>query len=213
LLNHLSVFDFSPTPIAKMARLAVSCAAFAGAVAIVTPASAAGGVALETAAPVPGGFVWDDAAPNSGPLSIVISIADQRAYVYRSAQLIAVASVSTGRPGHNTPTGSFAVLEKAVFHRSNKYSNAPMPYMQRLTWTGIAIHAGMNPGYPASHGCIRLPLAFAKRLFAATQVGGHVTVTIAPVAAVDDQVTYQGQVYRFGVGPAATLAAGATAGN
>ena len=121
-----------------------------------------------------GGYAWADAA--EGPVRIVISRSQQRAYVYRGDELIAVSTVSTGKPGHRTPLGEFTILQKAVHHRSNRYSNAPMPFMQRLTWDGVALHAGPLPGYAASHGCIRLPLAFAKRLFGVTAVGATVEV-------------------------------------
>ena len=91
--------------------------------------------------------------------------------------LVATSLVSTGKRGHVTPTGTFHITQKQVFHRSNRYSNAPMPYMERLTSSGIALHAGHLPGYPASHGCIRLPLAFAKRLYRMTSFGTVVAVT------------------------------------
>src|SRR3546814_17551293 len=87
-----------------------------------------------------------------------------------------MASVSTGMKGHRTTTGEFPVLQKRQWHRSNLYSNAPMPFMQRLTWDGIALHAGKNPGYPASHGCIRLPREFAEHLFGVTDHGQVVVV-------------------------------------
>ncbi len=122
-------------------------------------------------------FNWRDAGAPAGPVRMVISIPLQRLFVYRGTSLIAVAAVSTGSAGHETPTGEFTVLQKAVTHRSNKYSNAPMPYMQRLTWDGVALHAGHNPGYAASHGCIRMPFAFARKLYAATRLGAHVSVT------------------------------------
>lgn len=115
------------------------------------------------------------------PVSIVVSIADQRAYVYRGGTLVGASTVSTGSKGHQTPTGAFTILQKKVFHRSNLYSNAPMPYMQRLTWDGIALHAGHLPGYPASHGCIRFPAAFARQLYALTELGGDVMVIDEPV--------------------------------
>ncbi|HEX7872184.1 MAG TPA: L,D-transpeptidase family protein [Sphingobium sp.] len=124
-----------------------------------------------------GQFLWDAEAENPvGDLSITISIAQQRIYVYRGGRLIGMSTVSTGTRGHATPLGDFTILQKRQWHRSNLYSNAPMPYMQRLTWTGIAIHAGHLPGYPASHGCIRLPTAFAKQLFAITSMGVPVTI-------------------------------------
>jgi hypothetical protein len=108
---------------------------------------------------------------------MVISIERQRVHVYDGDRLVGVASISTGMKGHRTPTGEFPILQKRPWHRSNIYSNAPMPFMQRLTWDGIALHAGQNPGYPASHGCIRLPYAFARRLFDVTQLGTLVSVT------------------------------------
>ncbi|WP_245844336.1 L,D-transpeptidase family protein [Sphingomonas spermidinifaciens] len=122
-----------------------------------------------------GEHVWADRG-GAGAVAIVISLADQVAYVYRGGALIGVSTVSTGKPGKSTPVGEFTILQKKVFHRSNLYSNAPMPYMQRLTWTGIALHAGQLPGYPASHGCIRFPAAFAKQLYAITDMGGAVRV-------------------------------------
>ncbi|HEY0624764.1 L,D-transpeptidase family protein [Sphingomonas sp.] len=111
-----------------------------------------------------------------GAISILISLPGQIAYVYRDGVLIAASTVSTGKRGKSTPAGEFTILQKREFHRSNLYSNAPMPFMQRLTWTGIALHAGVLPGYPASHGCIRFPREFARRLFAITELGGQVSV-------------------------------------
>ncbi|WP_019051542.1 L,D-transpeptidase family protein [Sphingobium xenophagum] len=125
----------------------------------------------------PGAYRWADDAAASGPLYLIISLERQRVHVYRGDRLIGAASVSTGTKGHRTPTGSFPILQKRQWHRSNLYSNAPMPFMQRLTWDGIALHAGHNPGYPASHGCIRLPYAFARQLFALTQIGTLTQVT------------------------------------
>lgn len=123
----------------------------------------------------PGAWLWNADAP-AGPITIDVNRRRQIASVYRGGALLGLAAVSTGKPGHGTPAGEFTILEKAVYHRSNLYSNAPMPYMQRLTWGGIAIHAGYNPGYPASHGCIRVPLAFARKLFGVTQIGAIVRV-------------------------------------
>jgi lipoprotein-anchoring transpeptidase ErfK/SrfK len=116
-------------------------------------------------------------APDPDGVRIVVSIPQQKAWVYRGAVLVASSPVSTGKPGHETPTGTFRVLEKKVDHRSNRYSNAPMPYMQRLTTYGIALHAGHLPGFPASHGCIRLPRSFAKKLYGMTNFSTRVTVT------------------------------------
>ena len=99
---------------------------------------------------------------------ITVSLSSQKMHVFRDGVLWRSSPVSTGKKGKRTPTGVFAILQKKRFHRSNLYSNAPMPYMQRLTWSGIAIHAGRLPGYPASHGCIRLPTEFASELFKIT---------------------------------------------
>jgi lipoprotein-anchoring transpeptidase ErfK/SrfK len=111
-----------------------------------------------------------------GPLLIIISIADQRISLYDDGALIARSSVSTGVKGHPTPLGVFSVIGKSKWHRSNIYSGAPMPYMQRITWSGIALHAGDLPGYPASHGCIRLTHDFAIRLWHLTKRGTRVII-------------------------------------
>ncbi len=113
----------------------------------------------------------------SGGLRVVVSIPQQRAYVFEGGRLLESSRVSTGRRGHETPLGTFRIMEKKLKHRSNRYANAPMPYMQRLTSYGIALHAGHLPGYPASHGCIRLPWGFARRLYDMTDSGTVVTVT------------------------------------
>ena len=112
----------------------------------------------------------------SGPLQIIISIADQRISVYDNDALIERSSVSTGIPGHPTPLGVFSIISKQRWHRSNIYSGAPMPYMQRITWSGIALHAGVLPGHPASHGCIRLKNDFAIRLWRLTKRGTRVII-------------------------------------
>jgi hypothetical protein len=111
---------------------------------------------------------------------IVVSLSSQQMHVFRDGAAWGSSPVSTGKRRKETPQGVFAVLQKKKFHRSNLYSNAPMPFMQRLTWDGIAIHAGKLPGYPASHGCIRLPNAFATKLFAIT------SPTTTAVIIVDD---------------------------
>jgi len=123
-----------------------------------------------------GQYVWDAGAASAGSLSIVIDLTAQRAVVYRDGVAIAASTVSTGRNGRETPTGEFTVLEKDVVHRSRTYDDAPMPYMQRLTWKGVAMHAGHVPGYPASHGCIRLPAGFAKLLYGVTRLGTPVVI-------------------------------------
>jgi hypothetical protein len=112
-----------------------------------------------------------------GPLILAVSIGSQRVTVYDNGTPIAVSPISTGMAGHPTPMGVFSVIQKQRWHRSNLYSNAPMPYMQRITWSGVAMHAGVVPGYPASHGCIRLPERFAVRLWSMTKVGARVIVT------------------------------------
>lgn len=111
------------------------------------------------------------------PLQILVSLKDQKLDVYRGTQLIDSTRISSGKPGHSTPTGIFSILEKRRRHFSNLYDNAPMPYMQRLTWSGIALHEGRVPNYPASHGCVRLPKGFASNLFGMTERGGHVVIT------------------------------------
>ncbi|EHS52894.1 ErfK/YbiS/YcfS/YnhG family protein [Rhizobium sp. PDO1-076] len=120
-------------------------------------------------------------ANGSGPLQIYVSKTDQTLTVYDGDQIVATSKVSTGKAGHTTPSGVFSILEKRKYHESNLYSNAPMPFMQRLTWSGIALHEGKVPNYPASHGCVRLPTGFAKSLFSMTERGAHVIITDEPV--------------------------------
>jgi lipoprotein-anchoring transpeptidase ErfK/SrfK len=140
------------------------------------PAAEPAQAELETAKLRPGQFLWQPERSTQGEVEIVVSIPLQRAYVYRGGTLIGVTTVSTGKPGHRTPTGRFDILQKHAKHFSSIYNNAPMPYMQRLTWGGIALHAGQIPGHPASHGCVRLPLAFAKNLFSVTRIGASVHI-------------------------------------
>jgi hypothetical protein len=135
-----------------------------------------------------GQYVWQPAAASTGPLFIVIELTTQRVMVYRDGVPIGASTISTGIKGRETPTGTFTVLQKEVVHRSSTYDDAPMPYMQRLTEKGIAMHAGHLPGYPASHGCIRLPSAFAKLLFGATSIGTPVMITDARNVAEQEQV-------------------------
>jgi hypothetical protein len=124
--------------------------------------------------------------PLISPVRVVISLPQQRAYVFDRGALFATSAVSTGRPGHETPVGTFRILEKQVRHRSNLYSDAPMPFMERLTMSGIALHAGHLPGYPASHGCIRFPWAFARKLFGITDMATRVTITRARLRSPED---------------------------
>jgi hypothetical protein len=124
----------------------------------------------------PGEFIWSPEVVPDGPLVMVISITEQRAYLYRNGLRIAVSTVSTGKKGKDTPTGVFTILQKNKDHHSSIYNNASMPFMQRLTWDGVALHAGKLPGYPASHGCVRLPYEFARLLFDTTSFGMTVVV-------------------------------------
>ena len=117
------------------------------------------------------------AAKPQGPLIIAISIQNQRLKIYDAAGFFAETPISSGMAGHPTPMGVFSVIQKQKLHHSNIYSGAPMPYMQRITWSGIAIHAGVLPGYPASHGCIRMPMAFAVKMWNWTKMGARVVVT------------------------------------
>ena len=114
-------------------------------------------------------FTWQPDRSRSGPILIIVNIDDQMAFVYRNGIQIGQTPVSTGRPGYPTPTGVFSILAKDATHHSKKYNNAAMPFAERLTWSGIFLHAGDLPGYPSSHGCVHLPLAFAKDLFETTQ--------------------------------------------
>lgn len=122
----------------------------------------------------PGEFRWKDG--RSKVSRVVVSLTDQLLYAYDGEELVAVSTISSGRDSHPTPTGIFPIMEKKRHHRSNRYNDAPMPFMQRLDNHGIALHAGELPGYRASHGCIRLPAKFAAKLFAATDVGTQVLV-------------------------------------
>ena len=125
----------------------------------------------------PGSYKWRaGAAAAKGPSRVVISLTQQMAYVYKGEQLIGVSTLSSGKPGKDTPEGVFPILEKKPMHHSRKYDNAPMPFMQRLDEYGIALHAGHNPGVPASHGCVRLPPAFAAKLYGMTKVGDQVII-------------------------------------
>lgn len=138
----------------------------------------------------PGQFIWKPELSKAGPMVLLVSIPEQRAYVYRNGVAIGASTVSTGKKGHETPTGVFTILQKDAKHYSNLYNNAPMPYMERLTWGGVALHAGNLPGYPASHGCVRMPLEFAKLLFFETSMG--TTVVVAGDKSQQAQLTHPG---------------------
>jgi len=124
----------------------------------------------------PGEYVWAASIPKEGDTRVVIDRLIQMAYVYRGNQLVGAASVSTAKQGRITPLGFWSVLEKRPMYRSKKYDNAPMPFMQRIDSYGIAFHGGANPGYPASHGCIRMPMKFAEKLYGLTKVGSKVVI-------------------------------------
>lgn len=124
----------------------------------------------------PGEFVWEPERSPSGPVVLIVSIPEQLAHVYRNGVEIGRSTCSTGKPGHRTPTGVFTILEKQRQHVSSIYKGAQMPNMERLTWGGIALHAGHLPGYPASHGCIRLPMKFSALLFEVTHNGTAVII-------------------------------------
>lgn len=129
------------------------------------------------AAALPELSVWNGDAPVNEPVHLIVSVPRQQVDVYVGGKLVASSPVSTGRKSHPTPTGVFSILDKKKYHRSNIYSRAPMPFMQRLTWSGIALHASNQvPNYPASHGCVRLPPEFAKKLFRFTEIGAHVII-------------------------------------
>lgn len=124
----------------------------------------------------PGEWVWAPQIALSGPLLVFVDLSAQRATIYRNGVRFGVTTVSSGKPGHETPTGVFTILQKDADHRSSTYNNAPMFYMERLTWDGVALHAGGLPGYPESHGCVHLPLEFARLLFRETTLGATVVV-------------------------------------
>src|SRR5690349_24717210 len=124
----------------------------------------------------PGQYLWRDVPAEAGAERVVVSLSDQLAYLYRVETLMAVSTISSGKDEKPTPTGIFSVLDKRPMYRSKKYDNAPMPWMQRIDQYGVALHAGFNPGVPASHGCVRLPSAFAKKLYSVTDVGTPVFI-------------------------------------
>jgi hypothetical protein len=134
-----------------------------------SPASLAASIA-------PGRYVWRDDGSGEGPVRVLVSLPLQMAFVWRGSALVGVSSVSTGVAGYDTPTGNFTILEKDRDHHSNLYDDAPMPWMLRLTWDGVALHGGKVTGEPASHGCVRLPAAFARKLFEVADLGATVSV-------------------------------------
>lgn len=143
----------------------------------------------------PGQYVWAPELSGDGPALAVVNLETQRLVLFRNGVPVAASTVSSGKTGHETPTGVFSILEKDPTHHSKTYNNAAMPNMQRLTAQGVALHAGNLPGYPASHGCVRLPLAFSKLLFGATNLGMTVVITSIPAvpSASDGPGLMQGQ--------------------
>jgi lipoprotein-anchoring transpeptidase ErfK/SrfK len=124
----------------------------------------------------PGEYVWAASLPAEGEPRIVVDLLTQMTYVYRGEKLVGASSMSSAKTGHITPYGYWSILEKRPFYRSRKYENAPMPFMQRIDEYGIAFHGGVNPGYPASHGCIRLPMKFAEKMYGVTKIGTKVVI-------------------------------------
>ena len=124
----------------------------------------------------PGEYVWTAAAPVTGDAHVVVDLLTQMTYVYRGDELLGASTMSSAKTGHITPYGFWTILEKRPFYRSKKYDNAPMPWMERIDNYGIAFHGGVNPGYPASHGCMRLPMKFAEKLYGVTRIGTKVVI-------------------------------------
>lgn len=158
--------EFRAKFLTRAASLSVACLSIFAITAATLPAEAAK-KSRKSAAPV---------EKAEGPLTLVVSLKRQRVSVYDKNGKVASSKISSGRPGNRTPTGVFSILQKRRKHYSNLYAGAPMPNMQRITWSGIALHAGHLPGYPASHGCIRLPYSFSKKLFSMTKSGSRVIV-------------------------------------
>jgi hypothetical protein len=150
---------------------------------------------------------WRPELAPVGPMVMLVSLDEQRMYVYRNGVAIGASRISSGRSGHETPTGVYTILQKEREHRSNLYDNAPMPFMQRLTWDGLALHAGTLPGHPASHGCIRLPESFAESLFEISPRGTVVVVTDQRVA--PPQINHPAAIAPLGLGGAEPAPAGA----
>lgn len=131
---------------------------------------------FEKAVMKPGEYIWSAEIPKQGDTRVVVDLLNQMAYVYRGDILVGATTVSSGKEGKETPLGIWPVLAKQKFHRSRKYNDAPMPFMERLDRYGVALHGGNNPGYRASHGCVRLPLKFAEKLYSLTKVGTVVVI-------------------------------------
>lgn len=135
----------------------------------------------------PGAYIWEPSLVPDGPMHVVVNLHTQHAYVYRDGVRIGAATVSSGKPGYRTPAGVFRILQKDRDHRSKKYGNLPMPYTMRVTWSGVALHAGGVPGYPSSHGCVHLPRGFARALFREVSLGTQVVMTYGSPSRGDGQ--------------------------
>ncbi len=166
-----------------MLRNGLSIAAAVGAACIASGATAQGSTASSAAEFArradrlkPGQWVWTPGVAPNGQVLVYVDLSRQLATVYRNGIRIGVTSVSSGKAGHETPTGVFTILQKDAKHRSSKYNNAAMPFQQRLTWDGVALHAGGLPGYPESHGCVHLPYGFSRELFGITSLGATVVI-------------------------------------
>jgi hypothetical protein len=159
-------------------------------------------VAPRTPTLKPGDYAWHPEVSPVGPVVVLVSLPDQILYVYRNGVRIGRSTVSSGKPGKHTPTGVFTVLQKKVHHESSIYKGAQMPHMQRLTWTGIALHAGYLPGYPASAGCVRMPVDFAAKLYSVTALG--TTVIIADNSSAPASTTKPGLLFSGKTGATAT---------
>ena len=190
LIMLLTVFGCTVAPTASpKLRIDTSALQAAPAAPAVTTAPATTPLAASTAPvavtpeppakpakPRPASYAWNPGKARKGPVTVVVSLSDQKAYVYRNGVKIAYSQVSTGKRGYETPTGSFKILQKRKKHKSNLYEDGDMPYMQRLTWDGIALHGGRVPNRPASHGCIRFPHRFASKLYGITGLGSRVVI-------------------------------------
>ena len=146
----------------------------------------------DTAVLKPDQYIWNPQASPSGPVGIIVDLTNQTLYVYRNGREIGRSAVSTGVKSHPTAPGTYTILTKNLTYHSEKYNEASMPYMERLTWDGMAIHGGNNPGEPSSHGCVHVPLDFAKSLFSITKVGD--TVLISSLKEVPSETVNPGLV-------------------
>jgi L,D-transpeptidase-like protein len=161
---------------AATAAFLLTCSASSTALAQGAPKSAELTLAKRAEQLKPGEWVWAPEIAPTGPVLVYVDLTRQRATVYRNGVRIGVSTISSGKDGYETPTGDFTILEKNKEHHSKTYDDASMPYQQRLTWMGVAMHAVNLPGFPASHGCVRLPMEFAKQLFDVTPMGGTVVI-------------------------------------